>query len=74
MPSSVPTGVREVCPSLTSLDRSPGPNVFGSAQPSTHLSQRPMWVGSAWKISPECEPDAIRSQKSTSESALPEVS
>ena len=31
---------------------SPGSNSTGSAQPSTHLSQRPMWVGIDWKIGP----------------------
>ena len=72
MPSSVPIGVREVWPSLTSAPGRPGLRVSGSAQPSTHLSQMPMCVGSAWKTGPVCEPEAIRSQKSTSESALPE--
>jgi hypothetical protein len=46
----------------------------GSAQPRTHLSQMPMWVGIDWKIGPECEPELIRSQKSVSESPWPLVS
>ena len=67
-PSLVPRGVRDACPTSTDWRRSPGLMTLGSAQPRTHLSQMPMWVGIDWKIGPECEPELIRSQKSTSES------
>ena len=59
---------------MTVLAASPGFTTTGSAQPSTHLSQRPMCVGIDWKIGPECEPEDMRSQKSTSESPAPLVS
>ena len=70
----MPLGVRLVWPTITSRSDLPGLTSTGLAQPSTHLSQRPMCVGIDWKIGPECEPELIRSQKSTSESAAPEVS
>jgi hypothetical protein len=74
MPSSVPLGVREVWPTLTSRAEEPTPKVSGSAQPSTYLSHRPMWTGMDWNSGPVCDPDDIRSQKSTSDSAAPLVS
>ncbi len=74
MPSAVPRSGREFWPTLTSRGSSPGLIWTGSAQPRIHLSHRPMCVGMDWKIGPACEPDAIRSQKSTSESPPPEVS
>ena len=67
MPSSVPFFGREVWPTLIVRDLSPGFTTSGSAQPGTHLSQRPMWVGIDWKMGPECDPELIRSQKSMSE-------
>src|SRR5690606_40572416 len=73
-PSSVPLGVRELWPTASSFLWSPGSMILGLAQPSTHLSHRPMWVGMDWKIGPEWEPLDMRSQKSTSESPLPLVS
>src|SRR6185436_3746112 len=74
MPSCVPFFGREVWPTLTVEGASPGFTSTGSTQPSTHLSQRPMWVGIDWKIGPECEPELMRSQKSTSELAAFDVS
>src|SRR5262245_36875347 len=59
MPSAVPLGVRLVCPTITSRADLPGPTSTGLAQPSTHLSQRPMCAGIDWKIGPECEPELI---------------
>jgi len=74
MPSSVPLGVREVWPTLTSRAEEPTPKVSGSTQPSTYLSHRPMWTGMDWNSGPVCDPADIRSQKSTSDSAAPLVS
>jgi hypothetical protein len=74
MPSAVLLGVREVWPTLTSRAEEPTPKVSGSTQPSTYLSHRPMWTGMAWNSGPVCDPEDIRSQKSTSDSATPLVS
>jgi hypothetical protein len=74
IPSAVPVGVREVWPTRTVRFPLPGSMTTGSAQPSTHLPHRPMWVGIAWKTGPAWEPLAMRSQKSTSDSPSPEVS
>ena len=73
-PSAEPLSGREFWPTLTAFGSSPGLTWTGSAQPRTHLSQRPMCVGIDWKIGPACEPEIIRSQKSTSESPAPLVS
>ena len=73
-PSSVPLRGREFWPIVTAFVASPGFISSGSAQPSIHLSQMPMWVGIDWKIGPACDPDDIRSQKSMSELPAPEVS
>jgi hypothetical protein len=74
MPSSVPLGVREVWPTLTSRAEEPIPKVSGSTQPRTYLSHRPMWVGMVWNSGPVCDPADIRSQKLMSDSAAPLVS
>ena len=73
-PSSVPLGVREVWPTLTLRPEEPTPKVSGSTQPSTYLSHRPMWTGMVWNSGPVCDPEDIRSQKSTSDSPAPLVS